>query len=98
MVADDFRDDSPVEEPTASSSQPDPALAEGKPEDVTRILSAIEEGNGQAAQQLLPLVYDTILMTNPSKRALSSACIGWQQPPAEPLVEDGQKEKSQERG
>ena len=28
--------------------------------DVTRILSAIEQGDGQAAEQLLPLVYDEL--------------------------------------
>ena len=28
--------------------------------DVTRILTAIEQGNGQAAEQLLPLVYDEL--------------------------------------
>jgi hypothetical protein len=27
---------------------------------VTRILSAIEQGDGQAAEQLLPLVYDEL--------------------------------------
>ena len=28
--------------------------------DVTRILTAIEQGDGQAAEQLLPLVYDEL--------------------------------------
>jgi hypothetical protein len=28
--------------------------------EVTRILSAIEQGDGQAAEQLLPLVYDEL--------------------------------------
>ena len=31
--------------------------------DVTRILSAIEQGDPHAAEQLLPLVYDELLQT-----------------------------------
>ena len=37
--------------------------------DVTRILSAIEQGDGQAAEQLLPLVYDELRKPAPAKLA-----------------------------
>ena len=37
--------------------------------DVTRILSAIEEGNAQAAEQLLPLVYDELRKLATAKMA-----------------------------
>jgi RNA polymerase sigma factor (TIGR02999 family) len=36
------------------------ALGAGSMNDVTRILAAIEQGEGQAAEQLLPLVYDEL--------------------------------------
>jgi RNA polymerase sigma factor (TIGR02999 family) len=41
--------------------------------DVTRILSAIEQGNGQAAEQLLPLVYDEL-------RKLAAAKLAHEKP------------------
>ena len=37
--------------------------------DVTRILSAIEEGDAQAAEQLLPLVYDELRQLAAAKMA-----------------------------
>ena len=60
MVGDDMRDD-------GSCAEPDPTLCPpgqpGSPQragDVTLILSAIEQGDGQAAEQLLPLVYEEL--------------------------------------
>ncbi len=55
MVRDDERNSSSPDElaPTACPSGP----ASGE---VTRILSAIEQGDGQAAEQLLPFVYDEL--------------------------------------
>jgi hypothetical protein len=41
--------------------------------DVTRILSQIEDGDGQAAEQLLPLVYDEL-------RRLAVATIAQEKP------------------
>ena len=41
--------------------------------DVTRILSAIEQGDGQAAEQLLPLVYDEL-------RKLAAAKLAQEKP------------------
>jgi hypothetical protein len=34
--------------------------------DVTRILSAIEQGDPQAAEKLLPLVYDALTARSPA--------------------------------
>ena len=41
--------------------------------EVTRILSAIEQGDGQAAEQLLPLVYDEL-------RKLAAAKLAQEKP------------------
>ena len=41
--------------------------------EVTRILSAIEQGDPQAAEKLLPLVYDEL-------RKLAAAAIGREKP------------------
>ncbi len=41
---------------------------------VTRILSAIEQGNPQAAEQVLPLVYDEL--RRPAVRGTSARRIG----------------------
>ena len=45
------------DEPSDSSSEQSLSGSKG---DVTRILSAIERGDGQAAEELLPLVYDEL--------------------------------------
>ena len=60
MVRDDVPLDSPEEEPTPTSSPADHADLPRPTGDVTQILSAIEQGDGQAAEQLLPLVYDEL--------------------------------------
>ena len=44
--------------------------------EVTRILSAIEQGDPQAAEQLLPLVYDEL-------RRLAAAKLVSEKPPVE---------------
>ena len=41
--------------------------------DVTRILSQIEDGDGQAAEQLLPLVYDELRKLAAAKMAQEKA-------------------------
>jgi RNA polymerase sigma factor (TIGR02999 family) len=60
MVGGDVRDDDPAEEPSTTLSPTDAAAAEGSAGDVTQILSAIEQGDDQAAEQLLPLVYEEL--------------------------------------
>ncbi len=40
--------------------------------DVTQILSAIEEGDAQAAEQLLPLVYEELRRLAAQKMALKT--------------------------
>ena len=40
-------------------------------DEVTRILSAIERGDEQAAEQLLPLVYDEIAAPGPDEQILA---------------------------
>jgi RNA polymerase sigma factor (TIGR02999 family) len=60
MVSDDVRKDGSSDEPVPTS---DGSQRAGSPEqrgDVTQILSAIEQGDGQAAEQLLPLVYQEL--------------------------------------
>jgi hypothetical protein len=54
--------------------------------DVTRILSAIEEGDSHAAEQLLPLVYDELRRLGPAvcaeQKAMASATTsGWDHRP-----------------
>src|SRR4029450_7562236 len=49
------------------------ALHNGAMSDVTRILSQIESGDPQAAEQLLPLVYDEL-------RKLAAAKLGHEKP------------------
>ena len=60
MVPDDAERDHPGEEPAASSSPTEPVAPARATGDVTRILSQIEHGDGQAAEQLLPLVYEEL--------------------------------------
>jgi hypothetical protein len=47
--------------------------------DVTQILSAIEQGDPSAAEQLLPLVYDELrkLARDPLRLVGQGACGGW---------------------
>ncbi len=68
-----FRDDSRGE---AARDEPDPTLPVGEPSNsareshgVTLILSRIEQGDGQAAEQLLPLVYDELRKLAAAKMA-----------------------------
>ena len=69
MVRDDSRGE-------AAGDEPDPTLPVGEPSnpaseshDVTRILSRIEQGDGQAAEQLLPLVYEELRKLAAAKMA-----------------------------
>ncbi len=69
MVRDDSRGD-------AAGNEPDPALPAGErrnpaseSHDVTHILSRIEKGDGQAAEQLLPLVYKELRKLAAAKMA-----------------------------
>ena len=62
MVNDDIPQDSVGSEPNRRA----PADASG---DVTLILSRIEQGDGQAAEQLLPLVYDELRKLAAAKMA-----------------------------
>jgi RNA polymerase sigma factor (TIGR02999 family) len=57
---------SPSEEPAPTSCLSSPAASTG---DVTSILSAIEQGDGQAAERLLPLVYGELRKLAASKMA-----------------------------
>ena len=68
MVDDDRRDHASFKEPSSSSS-PDGSPAG----DVTWILAEIEGGDGQAAEQLLPLVYEEL-------RALAAAKMAQEKP------------------
>ena len=62
MVPDDSQRDRAGEEPDRTA----PARATG---DVTRILSQIEHGEGHAAEQLLPLVYEELRKLAAAKMA-----------------------------
>ena len=60
MAGDELRYDSPSDTPSPAQGpdpRPAPAPAAG---DVTQILSQIEQGEPQAAEQLLPLVYEEL--------------------------------------
>ena len=65
MVRDDSRGESAGDEPDPTQPAA-PARASG---DVTRILSRIEHGDGQAAEQLLPLVYEELRRLAAAKMA-----------------------------
>ena len=69
MVRDDSRGE-------AAGDEPDPTLPWGErsdracpTHDVTHILSRIEQGDGQAAEQLLPLVYEELRKLAAAKMA-----------------------------
>ena len=69
MVSDDVRKDGSSDEPVPTL---DGSQRAGSPEqrgDVTQILSAIEQGDGQAAEQLLPLVYEELRKLAAAKMA-----------------------------
>lgn len=59
MVHDDSRDEGSCDEPTLPHSQQSSTPSSHAGE-VTQILSAIEQGDRQAADQLLPLVYEEL--------------------------------------
>ena len=60
MVRDDERNSSSPDELAPTSCPVNPAASAAASGDVTRILSAIEQGDGQAAELLLPVVYDEL--------------------------------------
>ena len=60
---DERNDDDPAATPLA---HPEPARPSG---DITQILSAIERGDGQASEQLLPLVYEELRKLAAAKMA-----------------------------
>ena len=66
MASDGPCNDTSLDEPVPSSSPSRPAASAG---DVTSILSAIEQGDGQAAEQLLPLVYEELRKLAAAKMA-----------------------------
>ncbi len=85
MVRDDSRGD-------AAGDEPNPTLPAGErrdpacpTHDVTRILSRIEQGDGQAAEQLLPLVYEEL-------RKLAAAKMA-QENPGQTLQTDGARSR-----
>jgi RNA polymerase sigma factor (TIGR02999 family) len=69
MVRDDEQDSSSPDEPAATTCPSDAAASDAASGDVTRILSAIEEGDGSAAEQLLPVVYDELRKLAAAKMA-----------------------------
>ena len=60
MVRDDSRRESAGDEPDPTLPVGEPSYPGSESHDVTRILSRIEQGDGQAAEQLLPLVYEEL--------------------------------------
>jgi RNA polymerase sigma factor (TIGR02999 family) len=69
MVGNELGDDAPSpesawSEPNSGQRKPDRTVG-----DITQILSQIEQGDGQAAEQLLPLVYDPLRKLAAAKMA-----------------------------
>ena len=60
MVRDDSRGDAAGDEPNPTLPLGERDDAAFQTHDVTRILSRIEQGDGQAAEHLLPLIYDEL--------------------------------------
>ena len=60
MVSDELGDQGSTSEPIRSSDPSNLAGSQEQRGDVTQILSAIEQGDKQAPEQLLPLVYDEL--------------------------------------
>ena len=69
MARDDVPQDTPSQEPSGSASPVGRGDAPSQAGDVTQILSAIEQGDGQAAEQLLPLVYEELRKLAAAKMA-----------------------------
>jgi RNA polymerase sigma factor (TIGR02999 family) len=57
MASDDLGKDNSLDQPEPTTSPSSPVASAG---DVTRILSAIEQGDSHAAEELLPLVYEEL--------------------------------------
>ena len=68
MVSDELDDRGSADEPLPNS-RPSNSSGSKRTGDVTQILSAIEQGDGQAAEQLLPLVYDELRKLAAAKMA-----------------------------
>ncbi len=60
MFSDDVREDDSSDEPVPTTGPSGPARSPQQRGDVTQILSAIEQGDSQAAEELLPLVYEEL--------------------------------------
>jgi RNA polymerase sigma factor (TIGR02999 family) len=73
MVSDELRDQPLSDTSGSESSQPSPDSApscNGRgADDVTQILSAIEDGDSRAAEQLLPLIYEELRKLAAAKMA-----------------------------
>lgn len=69
MVNDELGDPGSPDEPAPTSDSSDRDGRSEQRGDVTQILSAIEQGAGQAAEQLLPLVYDELRKLAAAKMA-----------------------------
>ena len=69
MVRDESRDEAAGDEPDCTVPLGEPDEAAFPTHDVTRILSRIEQGDGQAAEQLLPLVYEELRKLAAAKMA-----------------------------
>ncbi len=69
MVDDELRDQGCSDEPVPTSGPSHRADSQGQTGDVTRILSQIEQGDGQAADHLLLLVYDELRKLAAAKMA-----------------------------
>jgi hypothetical protein len=57
-----------------------PAVILGRLSDVTHILSAIEQGDPHAAEQLLPLVYDELHQLAAREKPLPRGSTGYIRP------------------
>ncbi len=73
MVRDDRWQDRTAEVLTPTVCPDDRVAAAGGTDDVTRILSRLEQGDGQAAERLLPLVYEEL-------RKLAAAKLAQEKP------------------
>jgi RNA polymerase sigma factor (TIGR02999 family) len=69
MVRDDRQQDAPGDETASQSPDPEHVPLSSAAGDVTRILSEIEHGDGHAAEELLPLVYDELRKLAAAKMA-----------------------------
>ena len=69
MVPDDSQRERADDEPAPTPSPTEPVARDRVTGDVTRILSQIEQGDGHAAEQLLPLVYEELRKLAAAKMA-----------------------------